>query len=157
MGVTVSKFWESGPLKIIELESGGWEVAEDWSVHIPYLQGWPCRLDDGSGMINFAGVATLRKGFRCDGGSAVAVDTDSKVWGFARPGFGIHDLGYRLGRAGDVAPSWRIKFDQAMYDLHIQHGVPWLRAQWLYRGVRLFSGKHFKRQRSKEKIVRIVS
>ena len=140
----------SGPLMVRELESGGYEVMEDWWAWWSELPMWEARLNDGTGAIA-ARKAHLHKGFRFDGGSGPARDAGGMQ------GYGVHDLVYRLMRQGKLFPvkRWRAVADLFMYKLHRAAGMSWIRAQWLYRGVRLFAAGHAKQQPiDKESVVK---
>jgi hypothetical protein len=146
----VSRLRVSGPLKVIDLESGGYEVAEEWWCDWSGFPGWNWALSDATARL-FEKRLTLFKGFRFDGGSSVAIDKGGMQ------GYACHDAWYRAGRQSKAPQSHRAMADRLMYELHRHNGMIWIRARWLYAGVRLGAAAHFKPQPDKERIVRIAS
>lgn len=141
----------SGDLVVSDLESGGYVVAAPWWAEWDGLPEYEARLNDQTGRLSGKRV-TIVPGFRFDGGSGPAID-DGGMDGFA-----VHDLLYRLCRQGKLQPwpQWRALADRMMYLLHRRQGMLWIRAQWLYRAVRIGARKHAMPQLDKERMVRIV-
>lgn len=124
----------SGPLQLSPLESGGFVVAEDWWVESDETKGIDAALDDGT-VEQKGGRLHVRKGFRCDGGSFIACETDN-----AREGYVAHDARYRLSKRGKFGKRWgkeRVKSDRLMYRLHRSWGMTWVRAQCQWLAVRV--------------------
>ncbi len=143
-----------GNMCYIDLESGGYAVADDWWVEDKSLAGWTCRLNDGTAELLDCGKygrLTLKKGFRNDGGSFIAVDTQDGLEGFA-----AHDALYRMARQSKLPQEWRPAADALMRKLHVFNDMAWLRAQWLYLGVRIGAASHFKPQPDKESVVKVA-
>lgn len=148
----------SGRLRYVALESGGYQVAEDWWCEDPCLAGLPARLNDGTAQLidsiadgKRVGRLVIKKGFRCDGGSGPARDTPGGMYGFV-----AHDALYRMMRQRKLPQSWRVKAERIMYRLHRLGRVSWARAQWLWAGCRLFSGYAAKPRRSPESVVLVA-
>lgn len=140
----------SGPLKYVELESGGYAVAEDWWCEWDELPDWEARLNDGTGAVAGKRI-TLLKGYRCDGGSGPAVDAGGMH------GFFLHDFWYRLGRQSKIPLQWRHIGDRLMFVAHRElDRMLWLRARWLWAGVRVGAADHFKPQADKETVVKVA-
>jgi hypothetical protein len=141
-------------MKFTELEAGGFAVAEDWWVESDDIcSAKRLVLKDGTAEM-FGNRLTLRKGFKCDGGSFLAHDDY-----VSRAGYYAHDARYRLSRQGNFGDEWgkeRIKSDRLMYDIHRDKGMTWLRARNIWFWVRVGASDHARPQPDKESIVRVA-
>jgi hypothetical protein len=74
----------------------------------------------------------LEKGYACDGPSGPTIDTKN----FMRGAF-IHDCLYQLCREGYLEKNiYRPIADRILYDVIREDGMSWLRATYIYYGVR---------------------
>jgi len=78
------------------------------------------------------GRLTIKPGFASDGGSGPAVDTKAATRGFFE-----HDAFYKLMRMSLLPLDYRKIVDKELYKIHRKDGVSWLRANWIYAGVRI--------------------
>ncbi len=97
-------------------------------------------ISAGNGIVTLHpnGVLRIDKGYRWNGASGGAVDTKSFMAGSC-----VHDALYYLGRKELIPQEMRKPVDKLMYDMIRDHGMFWLRAQWVYRAVRLGGGSSF--------------
>lgn len=127
----------SGPMIFRKLQYGGYEVTAEYHASSPLLCiDEDVRSEDGSVLQTTDGHLYLFPGFVCDGPSGPTLDTPDFL-----PGSFIHDGGYKLCREAKVDHRiWRKRYDQVLHDLCELKGMGWFRRQYVYRGVRLFSG-----------------
>ena len=84
--------------------------------------------------LTLEGTITLRSGYAWDGPSGPSVDTASFMRGSL-----IHDALYQLMRLGHLDPErWRDPADRELRRMCREDRMPWIRAWWVYWGVRLF-------------------
>lgn len=101
-----------------------------------YEPGVSATVDDGWAVLNGDGWLTIAPGYAWDGASGPALDTIN----FARPSL-IHDALYQLIAAGKLPRKpWKLHADRELYDLCRADGMGLLRAEWVYRAVRMFGG-----------------
>ncbi len=82
------------------------------------------------------GRLTIQKGYRWDGASFIAIDTED----FMRASL-FHDALYQLMREGLLDRKHRKAADKLMYRLCVEDGMWKIRAWWCYCFVRMFAGK----------------
>jgi len=120
-----------------------YELEEDYSINLKELDDpaiWAIlRKDQKKSIFKYLyiqfEILTLMKGYACDGPSGPTVDTED----FMRGSF-VHDALYQLIREGVLGKSFRKKADKILYRLCREDGMPWFRAQYVYRAVRWFGG-----------------
>jgi len=78
------------------------------------------------------GSIIIKEGYAWDGPSGPTIDTDTFMRGSLE-----HDAIYQLIRMGLLPRSYRIKADERLYICCREDGMIWIRAQWVYRGVRV--------------------
>jgi len=86
------------------------------------------------------GVLTITKGYKYDGPSGPAVDTDNFMDGSA-----VHDALYELGRRKLLPIKFRKNADRMMFKINRAAGMSRRRAAWTYAGVRAGARKSFTR------------
>jgi hypothetical protein len=86
--------------------------------------------------LNDNGVLIIRKGYAWDGPSGPTIDTKNFMRGSL-----VHDALYQLIRMGFLEEDPHRKLaDQILYDICREDGMSWIRAKWVYRGVRVGGG-----------------
>jgi len=91
------------------------------------------------------GTLIVKEGYAWDGPSGPTIDTDTFMRGSLE-----HDALYQLIRMQLLPRSWRIKADQRLYDCCREDGMVWIRAQWVYRGVRVGGGSSANKENMKK-------
>jgi len=81
------------------------------------------------------GILYIKKGYAWDGPSGPAIDTKNFMRGSL-----VHDALYQLLREGRLAAQRREAADHELWKICLQDGMTWLRAWWVYQGVRLGGG-----------------
>lgn len=114
-----------------------YHLLSDWSYQskiyeLPVKHRYFERFDNGK--------VWVRRGYRWDGPSGITIDTPNFV-DCSLP----HDVEYQIMREfpGCYSPQNRLLADQQLY-FHCRcwGGMVWIRAQWVYRAVRLFGDRH---------------
>lgn len=82
--------------------------------------------------LDTTGRITLLTGYAWDGPSGPTVDTKNFMRGSL-----VHDALYQLMREKRLDCGWRETADQELRRLCTEDGMSWLRAWWVYQGVRL--------------------
>lgn len=85
--------------------------------------------------LDMDGFLTLRKGYKWDGASGPAIDTESFMRSSA-----IHDALYRLMELRKLPPTLRKAADKELKHWCKVDGMSFMRRQWVYRAVRWFGG-----------------
>jgi hypothetical protein len=88
--------------------------------------------DDGLVQIDKRGTLTIKKGYAWDGPSGPTIDTKNFMRGSL-----IHDALYQLIREGFIPQDERQLCDDILRRLCRQDGMSYIRALWVYQGVRL--------------------
>jgi len=79
-----------------------------------------------------SGALIIKEGYSWDGPSGPTFDTDNFMRGSL-----VHDALYELMRANLLNHEiYRIKIDTVLFQMCLEDGMNWLRAWWVYRGVR---------------------
>lgn len=78
------------------------------------------------------GLLTIMRGYRWDGPSGPAVDTDNWMRGSL-----VHDTLYQMIRDGLLPSKVRAKADKTMYKIIRDDGMSWIRANYSYYAVRI--------------------
>ena len=81
------------------------------------------------------GLLTVREYYAWDGASGPAINTKN----FRRPSL-VHDAFYQLMREGRLDLGWRKEVDKELQRMCREDGMSWLRALWVFKGVR-FGGE----------------
>jgi hypothetical protein len=81
------------------------------------------------------GMLTVRAGYAWDGPSGPTIDTKNFMRGSL-----VHDSLYQLMRGKFLDCGWRETADQELRRICNEDGMSWLRAWWVYQGVR-FGGE----------------
>lgn len=81
------------------------------------------------------GWLTIYQGYCWDGPSGPTIDTKTFMRGAL-----VHDALYQLMRTEYIPVQARKHVDQLLYKMCREDGMVWIRAQWVYRGVRLGAG-----------------
>jgi len=81
------------------------------------------------------GLLTILEYYAWDGASGPAIDTKN----FRRPSL-VHDAFYQLMRERLLDLGWREEVDKELRRMCREDGMSWLRAWWVFRGVR-FGGE----------------
>lgn len=110
---------------------GSYELLKKYSIVINILP--PHDINYGFMSLSQHGVLNFGIGFRWDGASGPAIDTQS----FMRASM-IHDALYFLLRVGDLPISYRKDIDLLLYQICRDDGMSILRALYVYYAVRLF-------------------
>ena len=91
------------------------------------------------------GTLILKKGYTTDGPSGPTVDTNT----FMRGAF-VHDALYQLIRLGLLDKNtFRKAADKTLYRVCREDGMFWVRAVYVYWGVRVFGNKNATNRKSK--------
>jgi len=80
------------------------------------------------------GDLRIKAGYAWDGASGPAIDSDSFMRGSL-----VHDVLYQMMGEKLLSLRWRKQSDRELQRICREDGMPWVRAQWVYRAVRLFS------------------
>ncbi len=83
------------------------------------------------------GMLIIYKGYIWDGPSGPTLDTPDFMLGSL-----VHDAMYQLMREEILDQRLRKVADQVLYDICIDAGMPWWRAQYVYWAVRMFGAKN---------------
>lgn len=83
----------------------------------------------------------IRKGYSWDGPSGPTIDTNNFMRGSL-----YHDALYQLMREGLLHEQYREFADDVLYRMIRENGMFWLRAKWVYWGVRIFGAKHARKK-----------
>jgi len=78
------------------------------------------------------GVLTINSGYAWDGPSGPTVDTKNFMRGSL-----VHDAIYQLMREKLLDCGWRETADSELRRICQEDGMSWLRAWWVYKGVRM--------------------
>lgn len=79
------------------------------------------------------GQLVIKKGYAWDGPSGPTVDTATFMRGSL-----VHDALYQLMRMRLLEnEKWRKEADKELRRICLEDGMPWLRAWWVYQGVRI--------------------
>jgi len=84
--------------------------------------------------LEYNGWLIIRKGYSWDGPSGPTFDSDDFMIGSL-----VHDALYQLIREKLIERNWKRQADLELYDLCRRSGMPYLRAQYVYWGVRWFA------------------
>jgi len=82
------------------------------------------------------GRLKIKSGYAWDGPSGPAFDTGNFMRGSL-----VHDVLYQLMRENSLPRTARKYADQLLRKMCREDGMSWVRAWWVYRGVRLFARK----------------
>jgi hypothetical protein len=82
--------------------------------------------------LNTDGVLTIQAGYAWDGPSGPTVDSKNFMRGSL-----AHDALYQLMREKELDCGWRETADQELRRICREDGMSWLRAWWVYKGVRI--------------------
>jgi hypothetical protein len=86
--------------------------------------------------LSLEGLLTVKQGYAWDGPSGPTFDTLNFMRGSL-----VHDAFYQLMREEFLDHRrWREPADRLLQKMCREDGMTWLRAQWVYRGVRLGGG-----------------
>ena len=86
-----------------------------------------------------SGWLIIKYGYNWDGPSGPAIDTKNFMRGSL-----VHDALYQLMREGHLDIKHRKYADKLLVYICKEDGMWWIRRQWVYAAVRLFSGKYAK-------------
>lgn len=86
-------------------------------------------------LITVDGLLTVKTGYAWDGPSGPTVDTKNFMRGSL-----VHDALYQLMRSRLIDCGWREKADEELRRICMEDGMSWLRAWWVFKGVR-FGGE----------------
>lgn len=81
------------------------------------------------------GMLTITKGYAWDGPSGPTFDTATFMRGSL-----VHDALYELMRDDKLDRSYKEQADRLLQRFCIEDGMLWIRAYWVYLGVRFFGG-----------------
>ena len=133
-GETAEGDYRIGLLLMIRYKSGyKYHLEETYTLHDHVLHGLLVVTDY---IIIENGFINIRKGYAWDGPSGPAIDTKNFMRGSL-----VHDALYQLMRHGFVDISFRKKADQLLARICREDGMTYVRAWWVYAGVRIFAGK----------------
>ena len=120
---------------MIEYRDGyKYQLAKDFSVKTKITPAEP--ISSKYIRLDTEGNLFIREGYAWDGPSGPAIDTKNFMRGSL-----VHDALYQLMREGYMSEeTWRDDADDALYDIVREDGMSWLRAWYVYRGVRWFGG-----------------
>jgi hypothetical protein len=94
------------------------------------------------------GTLIIKQGYCWDGPSGPTIDTKNFMRGSLE-----HDAFYQLMREKHLPRSYRIKADERLYNVCREDGMSYIRAQWVYRGVRVGGGSSTNPKNKKKMIV----
>ena len=83
-----------------------------------------------------SGDLCIKKGYAWDGPSGPTIDTKNFMRGSL-----VHDALYQLLRENELPPTCRKFADLLLKDICRKDGMSWIRAQWVYLGVKLMGKK----------------
>jgi hypothetical protein len=107
-----------------------YQLAEDYHVQTAVLPF--ANIDHDFIKLSDVGVLTIRKGYAWDGPSGPTVDSKNFMRGSL-----VHDALYQLMREKLLDGGWRETADSELRRICREDGMSWVRAWWVYRGVRL--------------------
>lgn len=81
--------------------------------------------------LDLDGVLHIREGYAWDGPSGPTVDTKDFMRGSL-----VHDALYQLIATGQIGVNHRKEADILLRQICREDGMPWIRAWWVYQGVR---------------------
>lgn len=81
--------------------------------------------------LDVEGILIIKRGYRWDGASGPAIDTDTWIRGSL-----VHDVLYQMLREEELHKKLRKSVDKIMYKIIRYDGMIWIRAQWSYYAVR---------------------
>ena len=108
-----------------------YKLAEDYEHQTALTEG-PRAIGDWV-VLGADGVLKLKQGYAWDGPSGPSFDTPSFMRGSL-----VHDALYQMMRNGLLPPERRQYADEMLRTICRTDGMNWLRAQGVYRAVRLF-------------------
>ena len=118
-------------MKYRKLTSYKYQTLEPYNLHLP--QEFSGQMANLSHIILVNNLLHIKAGY-CWDGASWAVDTDTFMKGSL-----IHDNLYQLMRQGEIRRSLRIEADKVMRDTCLGAGMSKFRADYVYKGVRLFA------------------
>lgn len=86
--------------------------------------------------LSLDGILTIKAEYAWDGASGPAFDTKNFMQGSL-----AHDALYQLMRMGLLDRAYRKQADLVLKAICRADGMSWIRAAWIYRAVRIWSGK----------------
>lgn len=95
-----------------------------------------CKGRGGYAELTRGGLLLIRAGYRLDGPSGPTIDSKNFMAGSL-----VHDALYQFMREGDLSTSYRKQADQLLRTMCRDDGMWWIRAQWVYVGVRMGGAK----------------
>lgn len=114
------------------LDGYKYELHQDYRLAVSLPQEKPIQTDyldlDGEGNL------TIRAGYAWDGPSGPAIDTRNFMRGSL-----VHDALYQLIRMGRLPIEARPHADAELRRLCREDGMSWIRAAWVFAGVRAFA------------------
>jgi hypothetical protein len=109
-----------------------YQLAESYSVMTAIRDLDAAKIDHGFISLTPSGVLTIKKGYAWDGPSGPTIDTKNFMRGSL-----IHDALYQLMRERLLDVGWRETADNELRRICREDGMSWVRAWWVYKGVRL--------------------
>ena len=88
------------------------------------------------------GELGFARGYAWDGPSGPTIDTKNFMRGSL-----VHDALYQLMREGRISEDYRKLADKTLYDICRADGMSWVRAKFVYHAVRMFGGKHARKDK----------
>ena len=80
------------------------------------------------------GILLVKQGYAWDGASGPAIDTKDFMRGSL-----VHDVLYQMMGERQLELKWRKQADKELVRICGEDGMPFIRRQWVYSAVRLFS------------------
>jgi len=93
-------------------------------------------------LLGTTGMLSILSGFAWDGPSGPSVDTLD----FMRASL-VHDALYFLIRTGRIDETWRERADNLLRSICLEDGMPHVRAELVYQGVRIFGDPYAAREK----------
>jgi hypothetical protein len=109
-----------------------YQLAESYSILTAIKDLDAVNIDHGFISLTPSGVLTVKKGYAWDGPSGPTIDTKNFMRGSL-----IHDALYQLMRERLLDVGWRETADNELRRICREDGMSWVRAWWVYKGVRL--------------------
>jgi hypothetical protein len=111
-----------------------YQLTETLEYQLPRWFPYPASgIDTDYVFVSQSGLMVIRAGYASDGPSGPTIDTKN----FMRGAF-IHDALYQLIRLGHLnRDTARPAADRVLYTILREDGMWWMRARWVYWGVRL--------------------
>lgn len=107
-----------------------YQLAEDYKVFVEVHPPKP--VDTAFVLLSPGGLLTIAAGYAWDGPSGPAFDTKNFMRGSL-----VHDALYQLMGEGVIdTDRWRKVADEELVRICREDGMSWLRAKWVYAGVR---------------------